>query len=414
MHIKGFLIFMKITIVIPTRNGEKYVMHAIQSVLSHDYQDCEVLVSVNHSDDDTLLELKKINDKRLKILSPPSLLSMSAHFEWCIAQATGEWVTVLGDDDAIMPNFFSEFQRLTAKWPKAEAIRFVRALYYWPGCEAVYKESILSFMAIDYDYAVNSRIELARCLLGVSGYANLPQLYTTGIIKRILIERIRNKSGGRLIHELSPDIYSGVTVALETTNFIVSETPVFWVGTSVKSNGYIVLTLPKKSDLENEQLSREKEFFFLSSRDDITYSDCVDRELLVDVPVSEYLVYSSLKKVPFLEKTSWKNRWLDYLVYAGLKMSIDEIGADNPGLHHKAQSAYDRQIKRLGLASFFLTINRVCLMLLRKIFIFSLLPGKVGRKARRYMYCEKTMVTKDRGELLTISDANIAVSRLLR
>ncbi len=65
-----------------------------------------MIVSVNHSSDNTFDVLKEFNDPRLKVIVPSKALSMTAHFDWLLGFAQGEWVTILRDDDAVMPYFF--------------------------------------------------------------------------------------------------------------------------------------------------------------------------------------------------------------------------------------------------------------------------------------------------------------------
>src|SRR5215471_19694655 len=91
----------KFSILIPTRNGAPYVFSAINSILRQSYESCEVVVSVNHSTDETMSQVRSIDDPRLRVVVPPAPLSMTLHYEWCLKQARGEWITILGDDDGL-------------------------------------------------------------------------------------------------------------------------------------------------------------------------------------------------------------------------------------------------------------------------------------------------------------------------
>ena len=66
----------KFSIVIPTRNGAPYVFSAINSILRQSYPSCEVVVSVNHSTDETMSQVRSIDDPRLRVVVPPAPLSM--------------------------------------------------------------------------------------------------------------------------------------------------------------------------------------------------------------------------------------------------------------------------------------------------------------------------------------------------
>ena len=97
---------IKYSILIPTRNGIKYLPFCIKSILSQDYINFELIVSDNHSTDGTWQYLKSIHDNRVKIIKPVHSLSMTDHFEWLLSHAGGEWIILLGDDDGLQPYFF--------------------------------------------------------------------------------------------------------------------------------------------------------------------------------------------------------------------------------------------------------------------------------------------------------------------
>ena len=97
---------IKYSIVIPTRNRAEYLPYAIQSVLDAARNDVELIVSNNFSTDATPQTLSGIEDPRLRVISPNVSLPMAGHYEFAISHATGDWITILGDDDAVMPYFF--------------------------------------------------------------------------------------------------------------------------------------------------------------------------------------------------------------------------------------------------------------------------------------------------------------------
>lgn len=70
-------------------NGGKYLIHAINSVLQNPNNNFELVISINHSSDDTEESLKNINDTRIRFIRPKEKLSMAAHYEWCIENARG-------------------------------------------------------------------------------------------------------------------------------------------------------------------------------------------------------------------------------------------------------------------------------------------------------------------------------------
>jgi glycosyltransferase involved in cell wall biosynthesis len=235
MHLKPN---KKISIIIPTKNGSKYVWAAVDSVLSQVYDDMELIVSVNHSNDQTLLILKKLRDARLRILVPPEPLTMVEHYEWCISQSRGEWIAVIGDDDGLMPFFFKEFENLIKKWKKeVDVFNFRRAYYFWPGCDKLCNKYEIYIKSQKREKRISGIILLFRALFLDLNHFDLPQIYTNNIIKRKLLYNIKKRSGNKIFHEPNPDIYSGVAISLLSKKIIRSENSIFWTGTSPKSIG---------------------------------------------------------------------------------------------------------------------------------------------------------------------------------
>ena len=93
-----------ISIVIPTRNRAYLLQTAIQSALSQNFDDFEVVVSDNYSTDATFETVNKFNDPRLRYVKTSKAMHMPDSWEFALEQARGEYITFLSDDDAIHPN----------------------------------------------------------------------------------------------------------------------------------------------------------------------------------------------------------------------------------------------------------------------------------------------------------------------
>ena len=228
---------IKYSIVIPTRNRAEYVKYAIKSVLSSPRKDIELIVSNNFSTDYTTDILSKILDSRLKVVSPDFFLPMAAHYEFAISKARGKWITILGDDDALMPYFFSSIDKYIKNYPKIDIISSVRAYYFWKGCEDRYGDIVVNFNSKFNSQLRSTKKDFMSVLKGSRSCFDMPQIYTTCIVKRELFEEIKFNSGGNFYHSIIPDMYSVVALCLSRDKYLRTEEPLFWVGTSNKSMG---------------------------------------------------------------------------------------------------------------------------------------------------------------------------------
>lgn len=305
--------FVKYSIVIPTRNCAEYLLHAVHSILESSRDDIEVIVSDNHSTDDTANLLSQLNDSRLRIIMPSVFLPMAGHYEFAINEAMGEWVTLLGADDAVMPYIFDRLDHYIAKFPKIEIISSARALYFWSGCEDIYGNNVLDYQSRQKTALRSTKRDLMSALEGRLSCLDMPQIYTTTMIKRSLYKEIKIKSGGCFYHSIIPDIYSAVALCLSRDRYLRVDEPLFWVGTSNKSMS------------RSDRIYREAEQF---NQDYFSAYPCVPLSVSDQIPYaihssvfSAMYVYECLLSSPLKKKEHLANR-LRARVLAAVLMTL--------------------------------------------------------------------------------------------
>src|ERR1700679_734154 len=87
-------------------NGERLVRNAIESVYAQTFPDWEIVFWDNASTDGTAAIAKSFDDGRLHYFRSEATVPLGQARQWAIAQATGQWVTILDYDDAFLPPFF--------------------------------------------------------------------------------------------------------------------------------------------------------------------------------------------------------------------------------------------------------------------------------------------------------------------
>ena len=93
----------KFSIIIPTRNVEKYIEQTIESVLEQSCQDWELLIMDGASTDNTAAIVKKYanRDPRIKFYSEPDESNWEAT-EKGVALASGEFLDILAGQDGFL------------------------------------------------------------------------------------------------------------------------------------------------------------------------------------------------------------------------------------------------------------------------------------------------------------------------
>lgn len=90
--------------VVPSYNHGQFIGETIESLLNQDLPGSEIVVCDDHSDDNSREVIERYRD-RIRIVHPPRRLGMMPNYNFATAQATGEWVSLLGSDDRAQPRF---------------------------------------------------------------------------------------------------------------------------------------------------------------------------------------------------------------------------------------------------------------------------------------------------------------------
>jgi len=93
---------MKISVIIPAYNHEKYITEAISSVLNQSYHDLEIIIINDGSTDSTEQRILSIHDQRIQYVSQKNSGAHSA-INRGISLAQGEYITILNSDDLYLP-----------------------------------------------------------------------------------------------------------------------------------------------------------------------------------------------------------------------------------------------------------------------------------------------------------------------
>src|ERR1700733_9630825 len=191
-----------ISILIPTRERVGTLRYAIASALDQDFKDYEVIVSDNVSNDGTREVVESFASQGVKYVAPPSRVSMSDNFECALEASSGQFVMIIGDDDAIVPGAVSKIAALIAsKRPRVVTWTFAR--YFWPMAGRPARSRPTPIPA-------EQKMDLARTAklstrLGGAAFSRLVSPYHS-CVERAVLEEIKAKVG-RVFATPMPDIF---------------------------------------------------------------------------------------------------------------------------------------------------------------------------------------------------------------
>lgn len=246
----------RFSIIIPTRERADTLIHTLKTCVSQEFESFEIVVADNCSSPETKVVVDSFNSKRIKYYRSDTPLSMSDNFERAMMPARGEYFIVLGDDDALLPNALNQLDRLI-RTLDAKVLHWEHATYLWPGVRGGWTENILSIPQPRPIRVVNSR-EIILFTFETTQYMYLPMLYVNAVVHHSLIDLIKQRTGSLYGKSLSPDSYSGVSIAYLCEQYYSIGVPFSVNGVSSKSNGAACLLLKGKDAVAQDYLSLNK------------------------------------------------------------------------------------------------------------------------------------------------------------
>jgi glycosyltransferase involved in cell wall biosynthesis len=93
-----------VSVLVKSFNHAAYIAQTIDSILNQTFQDFEIIITDDHSTDDTLHVLARFNDPRISIKVLPENRGISVAMNETIARARGRYLAILNSDDWAFPD----------------------------------------------------------------------------------------------------------------------------------------------------------------------------------------------------------------------------------------------------------------------------------------------------------------------
>lgn len=225
---------MKFTIIIPTRERADVLASSLRTAVMQDYADLDILVSDNFSNDNTCEVVASFNDPRIKYINTGKRLSMSHNYEFALSHVSDGWITILGDDDGLLPGSINTVAEIAQNYG-VEAIQSRGGSYLWPSLTQTGYGRLSINLREDHELR-KSREWFGRVINGDEDFTSLPTLYTGGFVNYNLIKKAQGNSKV-FYHSMMPDVFSAIVFAQITDKYIFSHKPLAIGGASKHSIG---------------------------------------------------------------------------------------------------------------------------------------------------------------------------------
>src|SRR3989442_437688 len=94
----------KVSVIIPTYNRAEFLGLALTSVLNQTFQDFEILIIDDNSQDSTQEVVTNFGDERIKYIRHDVNKRVAAARNTGVANSNGEYIAFLDDDDEWFPD----------------------------------------------------------------------------------------------------------------------------------------------------------------------------------------------------------------------------------------------------------------------------------------------------------------------
>jgi glycosyltransferase involved in cell wall biosynthesis len=109
----------KYSIILPVHNGGAYIRDCVNSILAQTYTDFDLIILENCSTDGTAQYVKELTDKRVKVYPSIKFLPMERNWQRILAVPKSEFMTMIGADDILFPNYLQVMDDLIGQHPFA-------------------------------------------------------------------------------------------------------------------------------------------------------------------------------------------------------------------------------------------------------------------------------------------------------
>ena len=229
----------KYTIVIPSRNRQRYCAEAVQTALLSEREDVQVIVCDNSDDGEELPRLLKeagVEDRVLLLPSTGSVLPIKENWERALDHFEGEWICYIGDDDGFRRDSFDILDYLTDNYV-AKCFNWRPIYYKWP----CFPEADHGLLTVPFGEtgmscaATRTYLENHMNWVTEDKWPNAGPSVYHGLVHRSLIE-VTRKLYGRYFLNFVVDYSSAITNATFIDSFLQYHWDVTIMGACGNSN----------------------------------------------------------------------------------------------------------------------------------------------------------------------------------
>ena len=252
---------MKFSVLLPTRNGGKFLANCISSIFEESYYDMELVVSDNANTDETEQVLESFaNDSRLKVVRLNKPVSVTENWNNALSASCGDYILMMGDDDCILPGFFNRIEQILEKYNNPSCVTYNAYTYVAIGSvsdnrQSYYKDTFFEFgPEFKGEGLISSEMRFSIVKDMFHFKNRIPLNMQTTLMSKEAINQIT----GDIFRPPFPDHYALNALLLTAKRWVYLPEKMLVVGISPKSFGHFIYS--GKQDEGKKYLGINSEF----------------------------------------------------------------------------------------------------------------------------------------------------------
>lgn len=232
-----------ISVVIPLYNKEKQIAYTLQSVFEQTFQDFEIVVVDDGSTDNSVEEVEKFDDSRIRLIHQTNA-GVSAARNRGIEEARGELIAFLDADDEWMPEYLATQYGLYQKYPECSVYA---CNYEFRDSEGKVTPTIIRKLPFEgEDGVLSNYFEVASC--------SHPPLWTSAVvIKKSAIQAI---GGFPIGIKSGEDLLTWARLAVSGTIAYSRKSLAMFIRDEGLFNKDQQLRVPEREDIVGQELKK--------------------------------------------------------------------------------------------------------------------------------------------------------------
>jgi glycosyltransferase involved in cell wall biosynthesis len=231
---------MKFSVLLPTRNGGRFLRDCIASVLDQPYDDMELVVSDNANTDQTATVVASFSgDPRLRSIRLEEPVSVTENWRIALEASKGDYVLMIGDDDCLLPGYFTRLAGVIARFNEPECVVYNGYSYVFPDSIDGNLSSYYADPHFIFDHEFREGLISRDTRLGVVRdmfrfRVRYPLNMQLTLVSRRAAKRIR----GGMFQPPFPDHYAINSLLLQAESLVYYPEKLVVIGVSPKSFGH--------------------------------------------------------------------------------------------------------------------------------------------------------------------------------